>query len=90
MSIKKNTNSVKDNDGVFVYIGPSIRGVIQNGSIFRGSRKNVLSKLAAVAEKYPKVTRLLVKDTEVAEAREKIKNGGNGLSNAYNSLLSDN
>lgn len=90
MSIKKVANSVKDNDGVFVYIGPSIRGVIQNGSIFRGTQKSVLSKLADVAEKYPKITRLLVKDTEVAEAREKIRKGGNGLSNAYNSLLSDN
>ena len=90
MSIKKNAPSVKDNDGVYVYIGPSIRGVIQNGSIFRGSRKSILSKLADVAEKHPKVTRLLVKDTDVAEAREKIKKGGNGLSNAYNSLISDN
>ena len=33
-------------DGVFVYIGPSIRGVIQQGSIYRGQRENVLASLS--------------------------------------------
>ncbi len=75
-------------DGVFVYIGPSIRGVIQNGSIYRGSKSEVLKKLAPAVEKYPKIANLVIKDADLADAREKITKGGNSLSVSYKALLS--
>lgn len=76
------------NDGVFVYIGPSIRGVIQNGSIYRGTRESVLATLAYALEKHPKIERLIIADCELASAKQKIKMGGTPLSNAYR-MLSD-
>lgn len=86
MTSKTSKNAVKDDDGVFVYIGPTVRGIIQNGSIYRGTRKGVLAKLAFAINKYPKIERLLVRDTELAEAREKINNGVNSLSVAFRAL----
>ena len=87
MTIKKSKSSAVDDSGVFVYIGPSIKGIIQNGSIFKGSQNDILNKLAPAIEKYPKIKRLIVRDVDLAESREKINNGGNGLSAAYNALL---
>lgn len=73
-------------DGVFIYLGPSIRGVIQKGSIYRGTRESVLSSLAFAIEKYPKIERLIVADNDIVSARQKIAVGGNSLSNAYREL----
>lgn len=84
----KNTKNATESGGIYVYIGPTIRGVVQNGSIFSGSRESVEEKLASAIEKYPKIKRLIIKDTDLAEAREKIQTSGNGLSVAYNALIS--
>ncbi len=73
-------------DGIFVYIGPSIRGVIQQGSIYRGTRESVLLSLSCALEKHPKIERLVIADRELAAAKQKIKVGGNPLSNAYKVL----
>lgn len=73
-------------DGVFVYLGPSIRGVIQNGSIYRGTRESVIASLATAIEKHPKIERLIVADSDIATAKQKIAVGGNSLSNAYKVL----
>lgn len=85
---KKNKPFSADESGVFVYIGPSIRGIVQNGSIFTGTINEVKAKLSTAIEKYPKVERLIIRDVDLAEAREKIKSGGNSLSIAFNALLS--
>ena len=77
-----------EKDGVFIYLGPSIRGVIQKGSIYRGTRESVLSSIAFAIEKYPKIERLIVADNEIVSAKQKIAVGGNSLSNAYR-VLSD-
>lgn len=84
----KNKKAVKaEPESVFVYLGPSIRGVIQNGSIYRGTRTEVVESLKAAIEVYPKIERLLFGDVEIAAAKEKLRNGGNALSLAYQSLL---
>lgn len=75
--------------GIFIYLGPSIRGVIQTGTIYRGTRAQVCEKLKAAIDKYPKIERLIVADVELAAAKEKIRNGGNSLSLAYKSLLAE-
>ncbi len=76
-----------EKNSVFVYLGPSIRGVIQTGTIYRGTRVQVCEKLKPAIDKYPKIERLIVEDVELAAAKEKIRNGGNSLSLAYKSLL---
>lgn len=73
-------------DGIFIYIGPTIRGVIQKGSIYRGTRESVLSSLAFAIGKHPEIKRLIVADNEIMSAKQKIAIGGNSLSNAYRVL----
>lgn len=86
MAYKPTKVKPAEENGIYVYVGPSIRGVIQNGSIYRGSRESVAEFLGPAIEKFPMIKRLVVRDTEIAEAREKINHGNNSLSIAYREL----
>lgn len=72
--------------GVWIYIGPNVRGIATNGSIFFGTKSNVLEKLPAGWKKYPQIERLIVSDAAVARAREQISEGKGGISVAYNAV----
>ena len=85
MGNKKQSKDAVDENSIFVYLGPTIRGVIQHGSIFRGSEKDKAIENAADQEH---VRRLMIRDVDLAAAKEKLKNGGNSLSVAYHALLS--
>ena len=91
-------NSAADTDAkpterVYIYVGPSLRGIVNNGRIFKGTKENILSEIKANAEaagminKFAKISRLLVADTEVAHANEQLAKGGNGISKAYAAIL---
>ena len=82
---KKQTKDTADESGIYVYIGPTIRGVVQKGSIFRGNEKD---KVIARAEDKEHVKRLMIRDIDLASAKEKLRKGGNSLSVAYSALLS--
>ena len=86
---KENTPNTRapDERKVFVYLGPSIRGIIVTGRIFTGDKKKVLDELKPVLDKYPKIARLVVADNEIVAANEKIRTSGNSLNAAYSSLL---
>ncbi len=74
------------NSGVFVYVGPSVRGVIQCGAIFRGTRDEVTEKLSEAIERYPEIEKLIVKDCDITKTKEKLKSGISSLSIAYSKL----
>lgn len=76
-----------DEPGVFVYVGPNVHGLLQTGTIFTGTRTDVMSRFDAAAEKYPEIRTLIVRDKDLSEARRKIKAGGNLLANAYAAML---
>ena len=65
--------------GFFVYLGPSIRGVIQTATIYEGTKAEVEEFLAGPIERYPRIKRLLVSGETIAEDRIKVKTPGNGL-----------
>lgn len=71
---------------VFVYVGPTVQGVAQNGTIYTGTRKAVLAKFRSAAERYPQIGDLIVRDAEVAAARAKIKRGGNALAQTFRQI----
>lgn len=75
-----------DEPGVFVYLGPSIRGLIQSGTILYGTRQNIKNSLQYAIAKHPHIETLIVADTDIADAKAKIKKGGNALSHAYKAL----
>ena len=85
---KKQNKDTADGSGIFVYIGPTIRGVVQNGSVFRGAEDKIKDKIAALVEDKEHVKRLIVRDVDLATAKAKLKKGGNSLSVAYHALLS--
>jgi hypothetical protein len=72
--------------GVYVYIGPNIKGLIQTGSIYRGTREDAHKAAAAAIEKHPLVKTLIVSGDALPEARLKVKAPGNVLYANYKKL----
>ena len=70
---------------IFVYLGPSIRGVVTNGRIFSGSRAEVIKSLENAIMAYPQIERLIVADREVAKAKDDLKHK-RGITIAYEAL----
>jgi len=85
VAYKPKPSTAKDN-GVFVYVGPSIRGTIQNGSIYCGTRESVIGSLCSAIEKFPMIERLIVADKDIVSAKQKIAHGNNSLSLAFREL----
>lgn len=76
--------------GAFVYIGPSILGVISNGTIFTRTTKTAISADVSVRADVRELSayvsdimRLVVRVADFAAAKSKLKAGGNALSAAY-------
>lgn len=86
MTSKAPRSKATNDTGIFVYVGPSIRGTIQNGSIYRGSRESVIESLRYAVEKFPMIERLVVADTDIAVVKEKIAYGNNSFSIAFREL----
>lgn len=74
-------------DGFYCYIGPSITGLIQHGTIYRGTRKKAMAAAAAAIEKYPLIKTLIVSGDKLPEARLKVKKPGNALYKNYQRIL---
>ncbi len=94
MSAKKTKKSIQpntvSNDGFCVYLGPTITGVIQSGTIYRGGKAKVLTELKSVVEKYPLVKTLIVTDKTLSEDRIKVKTPGNILYVNYKKMSGKN
>ena len=73
----------------FVYLGPSIRGVIQKATIFEGTRSEVEAFLASAIEKYPRINNLLVSGDTLPQDRSKVNTPGNYLYEEYRRLVSE-
>lgn len=63
----------KNEARIWVYLGPSIRGIVTNGRVFRGSRAEVIKSLENGIKEYPQIERLIVADREVAKSRNDLK-----------------
>lgn len=69
-----------------VYLGPTMMGMIQRGTIYRGGRKEVLDSLAPVIEQHPLIASLVVSDETLPADRIKVKTPGNLLYVNYHKL----
>lgn len=79
-----------DPSGFCVYIGPSIRGVIQSGTIYEGSREKTEEILSGAIKKYPLIAKLISTEETFVEDRIKVKTAGNLLNVYYKKLASGN
>ena len=75
-----------ESSGFCVYIGPSIRGVIQTGTIYSGSRQQTEAFLAQAIKKHPLIAKLISPEKTFAEDRIKVKTAGNLLNEYYAQL----
>lgn len=83
-TVKKKTST----EAFCVYLGPTITGVVQSGTIYRGTKARVLKNLESAVGKYPLIPSLIVTDKTLAEDRVKVKTPGNILYVNYHKLAS--
>lgn len=77
-TVRKNSPTA-DAAGFCVYLGPTIMGVIQNGTVYRGNKQDALAEVAAAVKKYPLIASLIVTGDTLAVDRIKVKTPGNLL-----------
>jgi hypothetical protein len=79
------TGTAKQPEGVgfAMYIGPTIKGVILHGTLYRGTKDDAVKAAAGAVEKQPLVKKLIVSGEELPAARLKIKTPGNSLYETY-------
>lgn len=65
--------------GFYCYIGPSIKGVIQTGTVYCGSRNDALRAAAKAIETYPVIKTLIVSGDSLPGALRKLNDPGSGL-----------
>lgn len=75
--------------GFYCYIGPNIAGLIQTGTVYRGTRSSALAAAAKAIEKYPLVKSLIVSGDELPGARLKVKQPGNALYQNYRRIAAE-
>lgn len=85
---KPKAKTVSAKDSFCVYIGPTIMGVIQNGTIYRGNKETVVALLSEEISKRPLLASLIVTSETLAEDRIKVKTPGNLLHVNYRKLAS--
>lgn len=72
--------------GFYMYIGPNLKGLMETGTILRGTKEEALVKAAQAIEAKPLVKTLIVPGDKLPEARLKVKKPGNRLFEAYKEL----
>lgn len=88
MATKKKTQSaLTENTEVFVYLGPSIRGVIQNGTIYKGTRTEVEEHLDFAISAYPDIKTLLITADNAMAVKRSIETGTGRAARACRALL---
>jgi len=93
-SSSKNQTASKNNPaneaGFCVYLGPTFMGVIQNGTVIRGTKEEAMAALNTAIAKYPLIATMIVPGDTLVEDRIKVKTPGNWLYVNYHRLLAGN
>ena len=80
---KKIDPSEKKPVGFCVYIGPTILGLIQSGTIYTGSIEEAKSRAAEAIGRYPLVEHLIIPGESLAQARADVSAGNTYLGTLY-------
>ena len=72
--------------GFCVYLGPTITNVIQSGTVYSGSKSEVLESISEAVKKYPLISTLVVTEKTLSADRIKVKTPGNILYVNYSKL----
>jgi len=83
---QKATPPLKEFSGYCVYIGPTIRGVIQHGNIFQFPKEEAKKRLNIAIDRYPEVFDLIAPGNQLAAKAAEVKNKKSWLYHVYNRL----
>lgn len=77
----KSAKPVGTPSGFCAYVGPSIRGVIQHGTLYAGTKQQVLQSPVVwrATDKFEVIASLIVPGGEIMTAKKKINTPGNWL-----------
>lgn len=64
-----------EEDKIFVYLGPTIGGLIQKGSIYKAKDKDSIAEIALAAQKIPAIKKLVVQDINIRATQAKLADG---------------
>jgi hypothetical protein len=96
MATKKNTAEkatteevrTDQGSGFCAYVGPTIVGVIQQHTIYNGTKAEVMENdfVKLATSKHPEVEQLIVDGGDLDKARESVKTPGTDLYKAYKAI----
>ncbi len=69
--------------GFYIYLGPTIKGLIQANTIYRGDRAHALEAVQPAIQRYPLIKTLIVAGDYLPEARLKVRSPGNAIHANY-------
>lgn len=74
--------------GFCVYLGPTILGVIQHGTVYSGTKEAALASISPAVQRYPLIATLMVTGDTLPVDCIKVKTPGNLLYVTYHKLVS--
>lgn len=89
MAVKKTKTQKQAAPNDFcAYIGPTVRGFVQQGTIFPDSKDKVLDRMVSVCKRYPEFSFFVIQGQDLADARKAIKKPGTLLYAKNSAMLS--
>lgn len=85
-AIEPLTKAADEEAPFFIYLGPTIQGVIQNATIYKGTRREVEKYLEREIKKYPRIRVLIISGNRVVEDRDNVTRPGTRLYTEYQRL----
>lgn len=80
------TVTAVEEEKIFVYLGPTIGGLIQTGTIYKAKSKDDIADIALAVSKIPKIKQLIVQDINIRSTQAKLRDGNNAVSNAFKEI----
>lgn len=82
----KQSEQAAEEAKVWVYIGPTIRGIVTNGAVLSGTRSAVLAGLPCGYNNYPQIERLIVSAKDLINAKKQLAEKKGGITKAYEAV----
>lgn len=86
MASKKKTTAPLQEECAYMYVGPTVHGLIQQNTIYCGTRADILKRLETAIKQKPAIKRLIVRDSDIVKAVNAIRKGEAPYAYAYNKI----
>ena len=83
----KQQPEANQDDKLYVYIGPSLRGIVTFGECYHGTADEIQEKVRTLAKIVPEARMLVVPVEQLAVSRKETETPGRALYHAYHAVL---